>query len=97
MTKFDSLSDIQKEKFKSLSGFEHDGKSTAGSFSTTRPYDSDDWRLSPWYFSFKLDEKTGYLYCELDHRMTNNRTAGWDQAGNEISHDLVEKVYPSHF
>ena len=97
MTAFNSLSDVQKSEFKSLSGYEYDGKSMTGHFETDRPYDADDWRLSAWIFSFEFDTNTGYLYCELDHRMTNNRVSGWDQNGNELSLDLLEKVYPAHF
>ena len=97
MTEFDTLSDTQKVKFKSMSGFEYDGKTTTISLDTARPYDRDDWRYSAWCFRFQFDKKTGYLYCELSHRMTNNRTAGWDQAGEELSRDLIEKVYPAHF
>jgi hypothetical protein len=97
MAEFNSLSNIQKTKFKSMSGYEYSGKNLTGSFSTDRPGDRDDWRLSAWYFSFSFDEQTGFLYCELNHRMTNNRTHGWDQNGNELSDDLIAKVYQSHF
>ena len=97
MTKFSSLSDIQKSKFRSMSGYEFSGKNMTGGFSTDRPYDCDDWQLSAWYFSFNFDEETGFLYCELSHRMTNNRTDGWDQDGNELARDLIETIYPSHF
>ena len=96
MTRYTCLSDIQKTKFKEASGYEYDNKSLSGCFTTDRPFDIDDWNYSPWTFSFIFEQETGNLFCELDHRMTNNRTNGWDQNGNAIESSLVDKIYPPH-
>jgi len=90
------LSPIQKVKFKEMSGYEHNDESTSGEFETDRPYDEDDWEYSPWIFSFTFEQESGYLFCQLEHRMTNNRVMGWDAAGNEIDRAIVEKIYPTY-
>ncbi len=97
MIKFKSLSDIQKIKFKEMAGYEYDNESLSGRFSTDRPFNKDDWKLSPWLFSFVFEQDSGNLLCELYHRMTNNRTNGWDQEGNEIDYTIVDKIYPNSF
>ena len=96
MNKFNRLTEIQKIKFREMSGYEYDNKSLSGRFETDRPYDQDDWKYSPWLFSFTYDQDSGNLFCQLDHRMTNNRTSGWDSEGNKIDNLVVEKIYPSH-
>ena len=93
---FAGLSSAQKEHFLAMAGYPHEGDAHEGVFSTDRPYDKP-WELSPWWFSYRFDPGTGHLFCELEHRMTNNRTAGWDQDGNELPRDVVEAIFPSHF
>lgn len=88
------LTAIQKEKFRSLCGEEHDGVSVSGKFSTSKPFNDLEWEYSPWCFSYKIQIDTGFLFCELSHRMTNNRPYGWDKDGNEIDQKIVEEVYP---
>jgi hypothetical protein len=90
------LSEIQKNKFLETSGYEYVGESLKGNFMTEYPFNNREWEYSPWYFDFKFDQDNGFLICELDHRMTNNRTFGWDQDGNDLPEELVNRVYPPH-
>lgn len=92
-----SLSKIQKELFKKISGFEYNGDETFGYFMTDKPYNNTDYKHSPWFFTYKFEKDTGYLICELSHRMTNNRVYGWDQFGNELSEDITKKFFNSDF
>jgi hypothetical protein len=80
----DKLTQAQKDHFKSISGYEYDDKKDENRFKTDRPYDNDDWKMSPWYFTYIIDEKTENLYCMLSHRMTNPRCYGYDKEGNDI-------------
>lgn len=94
--KFTGLSRVQRERFKAMAGYPYEGDAHEGSFSTDRPH-NEPWDLSPFWFSYQFHPETGHLFCELDHRMTNNRIAGWDQDGNELARELVEAVFPSHW
>jgi len=89
------LSNIQKIKYQQVCGYEYSGNELSGKILTDRPYDKK-WNLSPWYFSFIFQQYTGFLFCELDHRMTNNRTFGWDYHGNDIDSKLIDTIYPPH-
>jgi len=87
------LSEIQKQLFLETCGHEYDGKSLHGLFQTTRPYNNKEYNLSPWNFSFVIEPNTGYLICELSHRMTNNRIYGWDSDGNELTYEITKKYF----
>ncbi len=89
------LTEIQKEKFFELSGKEYDGNSESGEFLTEFPYNNREWKYSPWMFKYQIDQSKGYLYCELSHRMTNNRMHGYDKLGDELPYEVVLKVYPN--
>ena len=95
MKQFNALSKIQKICYKEVCGYEYIEKQLTGSFLTDRPNDKK-WDLSPWQFSFVFQKETGYLICELDHRMSNNRTFGWDSNGKEIDRRIIDKIYPPH-
>lgn len=73
MTNFQGLSEIQKIKYKEISGCEYQGSELKGCFWTMLPHD-EDWDLSPWRFSFEFQPETGYLFCKLSHRMTSSCT-----------------------
>lgn len=90
-------SQIQKENFFNLSGFEFDDKVLVGDFITPYPYNDCNWELSPWHFSFIFEQNTGFLFCELSHRLTNNRAHGWDYNGEELPQELVSKYFPPDF
>ena len=103
---YDDLSAEQLERFRALSGedyetnsrdYSDEGGLKTGKFLTKRPYDDKDWRLSPWNFSFVLEKETGYLVCELGHRMTNNRIHGWDRGGNELPDAILHRYFRPHF
>jgi len=89
---YKTLSDIQKKLFLQTSGYEYDGKQR-GFFQTDRPYNNSGYQHSPWNFSFVIEPETGYLICELSHRMTNNRIYGWDALGNELTYELTKKYF----
>lgn len=91
------LTEIQKEKFKEISGFDFNSTENKGGFQTPYPYNNRDWQYSPWYFEFIIEENTNNLICELSHRMTNNRIYGWDIDGNELSNDILYKYFQPHF
>lgn len=92
-----ALTEIQKEKFFETSGKEYTGNETKGHFSTKRAYNDAKWENhSPWIFTFVIEFDTGYLICELEHRMSNNRIFGWDKDGNELSTDITEKYFIPH-
>ena len=93
---YSHLSNVQKIKFKEVCGYEYKGDSLSGRFMTDRPYDRD-WHLSPWHFSFVFKQDTGFLFCELAHRMTNNRAFGWDYEGNELNVAIIEEIYPPDY
>ena len=61
------LSKIQKEKFLSVSGVEFIFSELEGQFTTPYPYNDRDWKLSPWHFTYVIEEETGNLICELAH------------------------------
>jgi len=97
LRKMEILTQIQKEKFLSVSGMEYTTNELKGHFSTPYPYNDREWNLSPWYFSYVIEENTGNLICELDHRMTNNRIHGWDKLGNELPSEILQKYFTPHF
>ena len=78
------LTQVQKEKFLSISGVEFTFNDLHGEFSTPYPYNNREWNLSPWRFSYVIEEDTGDLICKLSHRMTDDRIYGWDKYGNEL-------------
>lgn len=90
---FNDLSVIQMEKYKSICGYDYVPNSLKGDFATECPYDDKEWSYSPWYFSFQFHQDTGFLYCMICHRMTNDRAYGWDYEGNELETQIVDKVY----
>ncbi len=90
------LTEIQKEKFLSISGFEFTSNELRGSFTTSFPYNNREWKLSPWFFSYIIED-TGNLICELEHRMTNNRIYGWDKLGNDLPESILNKYFTPHF
>ena len=91
----EGLSDIQEGLFLEVAGYPYRGPDHEGVFSTDRPYNRP-WNLSPWFFCFQFHPDTGYLFCQLDHRMTNNRTYGWDYEGSSLPRELIDEVYPPH-
>ena len=91
--KYSDLSQIQKEKYLSICGYEYVPGSLKGELPTMLAYQKDCWK-SPWLFKFKFDKIKGCLYCFLGHRMTNDRTYGWDYEGNELSSEIVNMVFP---
>jgi len=94
---YKTLSKIQKELFLSISGKEYIENNLRGEFLTDRPYNNDEYDLSPWIFTFFFEQKTGYLICEIVHRLTNNRIYGWDSNGNELDVQITTKYFKNHF
>jgi len=80
--------------FKNVSGYDYEHGKLQGIFKTDRPYNKE-WDLSPWRFSYVFQVNTGFLFCELFHRMTNNRTFGWDYEGNELAEKIIDEVFPN--
>lgn len=92
---YKTLSDIQKKYYLELSGENYENSEHSGTFMTSKPYNNEKYKLSPWIFSFIFNSETGYLICELTHRMTNNRIYGWDYSGNELTNDILHKYFKS--
>jgi hypothetical protein len=92
----DLLSQIQKDLFLSISGFEFSFVELKGRFTTPFPYNNKEWKLSPWIFNYVIESETGYLICELDHRMTNNRIYGWDKEGNVLPQGVLGRYFIQH-
>ncbi len=90
------LTEVQKEKYLNISGFEFTSNKPSGQFSTPYPYNNREWELSPWIFTYVIEEDTGNLICELEHRMTNNRIYGWDKSGNELPDSILHKHFTQH-
>ena len=84
----------QKAQYLSVTGHPWQEGTTKGSFSTERPFNKP-WEYSPWGVRYVFHRDTGHLYCELYHRMTNNRCYGWSIFGLELSEEEIAKVYPS--
>ena len=91
------LTPIQKEKFLSISGYEFTFTELKGRFSTPYPNNDRKWKYSPWIFTYIIEEETGNLICELEHRMTNNRIYGWDKEGNELPIEILSKYFKQHW
>lgn len=89
------LSKIQMQNYLSISGYKYDGISLKGEFQTEFPYNDKEWNLSPWRFKFIIEEETGNLFCELSHRMTNNRMFGWNKLGNKLPYQVISKYFPN--
>ena len=81
---YKDLSEIQKEKYLSICGYESVPNTIKGSFQTDAPYNDHEWKLSSWHFQFKFQKDTGYMLCSIGHRMTNTRSYGWDYEGNVL-------------
>lgn len=92
-TAYKTLSAIQKQCFKSISGCEHDGVSLSGQFDTDRPENCPENTTSAWLFSYAFFTATGELFCKLEHKMTNARLFGWDAFGNELAQERLEKIW----
>ncbi len=99
---YETLSPSQEKKFHDISGKEYVAHHlnevdlsflVAGTFITEYPYNNRDWDLSPWRFTFVMAKKTGNFICELRHRMTNNRIYGWDQEGNELPSEILDRYF----
>ncbi len=90
------LTQIQKEKFLSVSGTEFTFSSLTGQFETPFPNNNREWQYSPWLFTYVIEEESGNLICELDHRMTSNKICGWDRNGNELDNDILFKYFTPH-
>ena len=93
------LTDTQKELFKDRSGFDYDNMPDEcskdeefTSFRTPYPYNDREWKLSPWWFTFVIEEN-GNLITEIEHRMTNNRIIGWDKEGKKLSNEITSKYF----
>ena len=92
-----SPSPAQREQFISVAGYPYPENTTEGTFKTDRPHNDGEWKLSPFWVQYIFQEEDGKLFCELSHRMTNNRGYGWDYDGNPLPSEEVEAVYPSYF
>ena len=91
---YKDLSSIQKEKYKSISGYEYIENSLNGKVMTNNAYNEKKWeKYSPWIFEYQFHQDTGFFFCCLFHRMTNNRPFGWDYHGNELDYKLITKIY----
>ncbi|MEO0469148.1 MAG: hypothetical protein AAF206_05970 [Bacteroidota bacterium] len=90
------LSKAQEEAFLNLSGKHFDGKSYQVKIRTEFPYNNREWQYSPWLFSWVIESESGYLICELVHRMTNNRIHGWDREGNELPAEISHRHFQPH-
>jgi hypothetical protein len=91
------ITEIQKQKFKEISGFDFAFNENKGEFQTPYPYNDKEWKYSPWHFRFVIEVETNNLICELSHRMTNNRIYGWDINGNNLSTEILHKYFEPHF
>lgn len=94
--KYDRPSALQEQAFVGFAGKPYPEGTQEGQFSTDRPY-NEPWQHSPWLVTYRFDRDSGKLFVELDHRMTNNRTVGWDYQGNVLPDSEVDAVFPPHF
>lgn len=92
--RFRGPSSAQQNEYLGVTGYPWRDGADEGAFSTDRPFNKP-WDLSPWGVRYQFDAVTGCLYCELSHRMTNNRCYGWDYAGAPLGDAQIAKVYPS--
>ncbi len=94
---YNSLSEIQRQKFFEISGKEYKEGKLRDKLYTHNAYNDNIWeQYSPWVFSYVIEPDTGYFICELAHRMTNNRIYGWDREGNELGTEITEKYFEEH-
>lgn len=95
---YNSLSEKQKVHFLEISGTDYIEGKLNDSFPTNNTYNDKKWENhSQWIFSYIIESDTGYFICELEHRMTNNRIFGWDRDGNELSSEITEKYFSTHW
>ena len=90
------LTQIQKQRFLEFFGVEFTFEKPKGKFTTVHPFNMPEWRFSPWSCRYKIIAETGDLFCELDHRMTNNTVKAWDKNGNPLSYEMCEKHFKRH-
>ncbi|WP_461634029.1 hypothetical protein [Labilibaculum euxinus] len=90
---YTNLSEIQKQYFYNLCGETHQSSETKGRFETSKPYNNEYYKFSPWGFEYFFDVEKGYLICILSHHMTDNRIYGWDHRGNEISDYIISEYF----
>lgn len=92
----DQMSAAQQRQFETVAGYPWDGSSLRGGFMTDCPNSDRSSKSSPWSFRFLLRPEAGHLFLELEHRMTNNRTSGYDRNGNKLPAKIVDEVFPPH-
>lgn len=85
----------QCEQFISFIGYDYPQGTSEGRFNTNRPFNNHEWKLSPWSVRYVFQEKEGKLFCELNHKMTNNRCLGWDYEENPLPRAEIKEVFPS--
>lgn len=90
------LSEIQKQNYFGLSGEAYLSTDLKGAFSTTKPYNNELYKFSPWQFRYVFITETGYLICELFHEIANSRLYGWDHNGNELSSKILMSFFNSN-
>ena len=83
------LSEKQKQNYFNLCGEAYLSTDLKGRFFTSKPYNNELYKFSPWQFRFIFDKDNGYLICELLHEVANYRLYGWDYNGNELSTEIL--------
>ncbi|PKQ64235.1 hypothetical protein BZG02_05280 [Labilibaculum filiforme] len=83
------LSEIQKQNYFNLCGEPCLLTELNGRFFTSKPYNNEFYKFSPWQFTYLFDSEKGYLICELSHEIAKNRLYGWDHNGNELSGEIL--------
>lgn len=91
-----NLSEIQKQKYFSLCGESYQSKALKGRFSTSKPYNNEYYKFSPWHFRYVFDSETGYLICELFHEIANSRLYAWDHNGDELSSEILSEYFKNN-
>jgi hypothetical protein len=94
---YTGLSDIQKQKFKEISGHDYKDGELKGWFRTMRPYNKSEWDISPSDFSYIFHRDTGFLICELSNRIYGKKFYGWEYEGSELPEEIVKSNFPIHF
>jgi hypothetical protein len=88
-----TLSEKQKQNYFNLCGEPYLSTELKGRLFTSKPYNNELYKFSPWQFRYIFDSENGYLICELSHEIANYGLYGWDYKGNELSTEILVNYF----
>lgn len=93
---YTNLTEIQQQNYYNLCGETYQTSETKGRFSTSKPYNNELYKFSPWGFEYVFDKENGYLLCELSHKIADKRIYGWNQKGEELPKEIISAYFKNN-